>query len=79
MNDYLTFRKMITPVLIRGIFWLGMMVVLVQAIAMGRATNPLVGLFMLVLGSLVWRVSCELALILFRIHEALEEIRKSRE
>lgn len=72
MNDYLTFRKMITPVLIRGIFWLGMIMVLVQAIGVGRVTNPLFGLFALVLGSLAWRVTCELALILFRIYEALE-------
>lgn len=32
MNEYLTFRKMITPVIIQILFWLGLVVVVISAI-----------------------------------------------
>jgi NADH:ubiquinone oxidoreductase subunit 6 (subunit J) len=90
MIDYLTFRKMITPTLLQVIFWIGEVMIVIMALVMmfsgGQQTvhgpfGPIVGsgfvlgLFVLLAGSLVWRVYCELLIVIFRILDVLVEIR----
>ena len=84
MNDFLAFRKMITPVVIQIIFWIGAAICvlggLITMIA-GAASNygggaqVLGGLFMMILGPLMVRIYCELLIIMFRIHDRLVDIR----
>jgi len=80
MNDFLTFRKMITPVVIQVLFWIGVLVMLIAAIvffAQGTGASIVGGLFMLILGPLMVRIYCELLIVAFKILEALREIQKN--
>lgn len=77
MGDFLAFRKMITPLVIQVLFWLGV----VGAVLMGLFTlvtadglQKIVGLGILVGGPFVVRIYCELLIVLFKIHESLTDI-----
>jgi len=73
MRDYLTFRKMITPAFIQVIFWIGVALIVFGSLFAASET-PLGGLGAIIIGLLVWRIYCELMLILFKIYERLGEI-----
>jgi len=86
IGDYLLFRKMITPLIIQVIFWLGVaavaigsLVSLVSAFATGSAVAIIIGLFVALLmfatGVIAVRVYCELVILAFRIFETLTEIK----
>ncbi|MCP1728185.1 hypothetical protein J2T60_002185 [Natronospira proteinivora] len=73
MQEYLTFKKMITPAFIQIIFWIGVAgIVIAGLLAMDQSVFG--GLLGIVVGLLVWRIYCELMLILFKIYERLGEI-----
>jgi Na+/proline symporter len=73
MQDYLSFRKMITPAFIQIIFWIGVAAIVIGGLfAMDQSIFG--GLLGMLVGLLVWRIYCELMLILFKIHERLGEI-----
>ena len=79
MNDFLMFRKMVTPILIQIVFW----VVVVAAIATGLKylladQNP-AGLAIIILGPLVARVYAEMLILIFKINEAVTEIKNNTE
>jgi len=76
MNDFLHFDKMITPTIIKIIYWIGLGVsVLIGLMVLfsGRGTF-FFGLVLLVLGPLFTRVYCELLIVIFKIHETLANI-----
>lgn len=84
MNDFLSFRKMITPTVIQIIFWIGVVYCVIVGIVMiaagvagsrGGGAMVLSGVASLILGPLFVRVWCELVIILFRVHDRLGEIR----
>lgn len=77
MNEYLTFRKMITPVIIQILFWLGIAAIVISAlVAMFSAQGGfLQGLGLLVFGIIGWRVYCELIIVFFQMNRSLKEIR----
>lgn len=84
MDDYLTFRKMITPIIIQVVFWIGAVLIALYAlwqIFSGATANygggslVLRGLVTLLLGPLFWRIFCELLIVIFRINDTLTEIR----
>jgi len=84
MNEYLTFDKFITPVIIQIIFWLGLAVIVILALLgiaasanspFGGGLGVLISLLYLLLGPIFWRIWCEWMLVMFRI---LEELRKIR-
>lgn len=85
MKDFLTFRKMITPMVIQIIFWIGVAVCIVMglvgiisgAIMRGGAGAVLMGLFTLFIGPLLVRIYCELLIIFFRMNETLTEIKNN--
>jgi len=76
MDDVLAFRKLITPLIIQLVFWLGVIGVFVWSVAV-IDSSPLVALLGLVLGVVSVRVCCELLIVVFRIHGTLEEIRRN--
>jgi uncharacterized membrane protein len=87
MNDYLSFRKFVTPAIIQVIFWVGIACIVVVSLMMmvGASLSPyggggmiLMGLLYLVFGSFFWRVWCELMLIVFRIYDELHLLRTGR-
>lgn len=85
MEEYLSFRKMITPVIIKVLFWVGVAGSVIaglvtiassfQARGLGVLAGFFGGLLVMVLGTVIWRVYCELLILFFRMNETLTEIR----
>ena len=86
LGEMFSFDKMITPVIIQVIYILGLivnaiaaLVALIGSFTTGSATGILVGLIVsaaiLVLGSLMIRVYCELLILAFKIYDELKAIR----
>jgi hypothetical protein len=80
-SDFLSFRKMVTPIIIQIIFWLGVLIAIIFGIVsivygVIRSDVPtlLYGLLVLILGPLVVRIYCEILILFFRINETLTEI-----
>ena len=85
-NDFLSFKKMITPTIIKIIFWIGMAGAVIGALVMmgssfGRYGSGIGGFFggliALVVGPVIVRVYCELLILLFRMNDTLTEINKN--
>ena len=80
MGDFMAFRRMITPVIIQILFWVGVVVsvaVGLGLIANGSGSDRLMAVGILVGGPVVARIYCELLILLFRMNEALDDIRTS--
>jgi NADH:ubiquinone oxidoreductase subunit 6 (subunit J) len=79
MEEYLSFRKMITPMLIQVFFWIGVVFVVIASLVMmfkGGIPGFLGGLVYLVLGPIFVRIYCELIIVLFKIFEELKALRE---
>ncbi|PYZ96879.1 hypothetical protein CR205_14475 [Alteribacter lacisalsi] len=76
MKDFLNFDRMITPMIIKIIFWIGV----AFTVLMGFITlfdgglSVLLGLFMMIIGPLLVRIYCELLIIFFKVQESLHSI-----
>lgn len=86
MGGYLSFDKMITPIFIKIAFWLGVIGSLIGGVGMmisGILSDQfgffqiLGGLFILLVGPLIVRIYCELLIILFKMHQSMNEIKLS--
>ncbi len=86
MEDYLTFRKMITPIIIQILFWIGAVGAVLWSLFLifsgatasyGGGGLVLIGLVALFLGPILVRIYCELLILLFRVHDTLNEIKDS--
>lgn len=87
-RDFLEFRKMITPSIIKVIFWIGVVVcVLVGIIGIlrgavakyGGGAQVLGGILFLFVGPLLVRIYCELLILFFRMNETLTDIKNNME
>ena len=87
MNEYLTFRKMITPVIIQILFWIGVAICVISGIAgiavgtssdFGGGEIVFAGFLTLILGPIFVRVYCELIIVMFRILDVLREIQSGK-
>jgi hypothetical protein len=78
MEDFLAFRKMLTPVFIKIVFWLGIVVTILLGLVMLVKGGPLaiVGLIYIFAGPIVVRIWCELIIVIFTINDTLTDIRK---
>ena len=77
MNEFLTFRKMITPTIIQALFWVGVLGCVIGAIGNFGQKMILSGIVMLILGPIMVRVYCELLIVAFKMLESLQEISKN--
>lgn len=83
MEDFLTFRRMITPVIIQVVFWLlvGLSVLvgvvsLIGGLAGDQAVSGIFGCFISVfIGPILIRIYCELLILFFRMHDELVSIK----
>lgn len=75
MDEFLSFRKMITPLLIQAIFWLGVIFTVLSALFLMFRGAVLMGLIYIVVGPLLVRIYCELLILFFRILDELTAIR----
>lgn len=77
MNEYLSFRRMITPLLIQVFFWIGVVVAVLSALVMMVKGSFFVGLVGLIVGPVIVRIECELLILLFRMYDELVSIRQA--
>jgi hypothetical protein len=73
-KDLLFFDKMIVPKVIQVLYWIMLVVVVIGAIGM-MTQSFLAGLGLLIFGPLAVRIYCELLIVMFKINEALQDIR----
>ena len=77
MEEFVQFDKMLTPGLIKVIFWLGLGIDVIVSLGAIRGLGGIGFLLVLVaapLFALLWRVMCERIIITFKIHEELQKI-----
>lgn len=79
MEDFLAFRKMLTPLIIQIVFWLGLIVCVLGGLAAIIGGNGLPGLFMLFLGPIAVRIYCEILILVFRMNDTLTDIKNAVE
>jgi hypothetical protein len=75
-NEFLSFRRFVTPAVIQVIFWLLILANFVFAIytmTLG-GWSILIGFIQIFLGSLMIRVYCELIMLFFRIYDSVRGI-----
>ncbi len=95
--ELVTFRRMVAPLLIQVLFWVGLFCLLANSAwmvvagvgsmvalrdgwgALLLALWGLGALFSLAVGTLLLRLWCELAIVLFRCHEALHVLATRKE
>ncbi len=84
-ESFFSFDRMITPSIIKLIFILGITATTLMGLvsiimglksSFGGGVQVLTGLLTLVLGPVLVRINCELMIVLFKIHEALEGIKR---
>ena len=83
MQEFFSFRKMITPTIIRFIFWIGSGLMVIGGLVAlfsnlgryGSAASAIGGLLTIFIGPVVVRIACEQVILFFRINETLSEIR----
>ena len=83
MQDLISFKKFITPGFMQVIFWIlvaantiGALLLMLSAGSAYVGGDAVVrGLLQLILGPIFIRVACEVTIVVFRIYEALEDIR----
>ena len=76
MGDFLAFRRMVTPVLIQVIFWIGILGVVIYGF---QTVGGLESILIIVVGALLVRVWCELLILAFRINETLTDIKNNQQ
>ena len=81
LEDYVAFRKLIAAQVMEILSLVGHIVLTAVAICLlftwipqWSSPWPWAGLSLLVLGNLVWRVICEMVIVLYQIHDRLASI-----
>ena len=84
MDEFLKFKKMITPIIIQIIFWVGVISSVISGVVMiitgdsyyGEGGGILIGLLFIFLGPIVVRIYCEFLILFFSINDTLTDIKK---
>ena len=86
MNDFWSFRRMITPAIIQALFWVGSILSIIAGIVLIVAGSSihgygntgtgsvLLGLAYIFLGPFLVRIWCEVVILFFRMNETLTDI-----
>jgi hypothetical protein len=74
MGDFLAFRRMVTPLIIQILFWVGILACIIFGLLIlvksrGGIVAIIDGAVLVLLGPIVVRVICEMIITLFRIEE----------
>ena len=70
-SDFVSFRQMITPVIVRILFWVGVVVVFLVGLKVMMTEDFGGGLILMVAGPVVVRIVSEVILVPFLIHDRL--------
>ena len=79
MEDFLAFRKMLTPIIIQIVFWIGVVFCVIGGLLAILYGNGLPGLIMLFLGPIIVRIYCEILILVFRMNDTLTDIKNAVE
>jgi hypothetical protein len=86
LADFLNFEKFLAPVLIKIIYWVGLVLLFLSflasfgaygAMGLGGGLGFLVSIVGLVLAALAWRVLCEIWIVIFSINDRLGNLSSS--
>ncbi|HXQ51489.1 MAG TPA: DUF4282 domain-containing protein [Stellaceae bacterium] len=79
MQKYFNFDELITPTIITIIYWIGIVLIVLGALSSvyGGFGAFVVGIIVGAISLVLWRVWCEVMLILFRIHADLGQIARN--
>tara|TARA_Y100000817_G_scaffold151083_1_gene118162 strand:+ start:1677 stop:1907 length:231 start_codon:yes stop_codon:yes gene_type:complete len=73
MKDFLNYKNMITPGIVKILSYIGMVIAFVVGL-FGIAVEPLTGIGTAILGPVVVRIYAEILLIIFEINDNLKKI-----
>ena len=76
--EYLSFKRMVTPILIQVVYWIFTVVVVIGGLVLlftGNGDERWLGLALLILGPIGVRLYAEIFMVVFRINETLTDIR----
>ncbi len=76
MGEYLSFRKLVTPLLVQVVFWAAVIINTIDAFFFTSSFFD--GLFRFIVGPIVIRIICEGLIVLFEINNTLTEIRDNQ-
>lgn len=82
IQDWISFNKMITPIIIKILFWLGVVISVIFGLIMiitsfkslMGAQQFIMGLLVMVLGPISVRIYCEILFVIFGIFDELKAI-----
>ena len=78
-KDLLSIKKLITPKVITLVYWLMLVIVIFNGYYMSKmGYKDYHALLMIVGGMVLTRIGCELIIVLFKMNEALQDIRSSK-
>lgn len=84
ISDFASFEKLIAPSVVKIVYWIGLVFIAVSGIVgffgaflsgYGSTFHALLVLVGAIVGLLLWRVFCEIYIVVFGIFERLGEIR----
>lgn len=84
LGGFFTFDKMITPSIIKIVFYLGIIASIITGLAMifsginayyGGGVQVFMGILTIIFMPIAVRIYCELLIVIFKIHESLVEIK----
>ena len=79
LKDFLTFKNMITPILVQVLFWIALMLTIISAANYAIHKEFLTALLTLVLGPVFVRAICETMIVLFSINDSLKDLKNKKQ
>lgn len=77
LKEFLTFKRMLMPILIQVLFWIGVVVVVIGGIyTMTQKSGALPGLLLIILGPIGVRLYAEMLIVIFKINDTLTEVKQ---
>lgn len=74
MKDLFVFDAMLTPKIITFVYWLFLFACVISGFGTMFAGSVLMGLGIIIGGSILSRIYCELMIVLFKIHENIKKL-----
>jgi hypothetical protein len=73
MKEFLSYKTMVTPGIVKVLSYIGMVVALIAGL-LAMAVDPLTGIATAILGPIAVRIYAEVMLIMFEIHGELKKL-----